>query len=136
MRDGAYKRRTYPVDYIGWDRVEYGPEVDAALEAVLEAQAALRDTKPQGLTGSTRQAITVDLVEPHADPVGLTGNDIVIAEKIFSDKWFTRNEYLFFPNTVRKDFLDATSRIYDMSINPPMIIDERDLYPVRSRRRL
>ena len=44
-------------------------------------------------------------------------------------EWFIRNEYLFFPNTTKKDFLDATSRIYDMSINPPMIIDERDLYP-------
>ncbi len=37
--------------------------------------------------------------------------------------------YLFFPNTTQKNFLDATSRINDMSINPPTIIDERDLYP-------
>ncbi len=40
-----------------------------------------------------------------------------------------RNEYLFFPNTTQKDFLDATSRIYDMEINPPMIINEEDLVP-------
>ena len=44
-------------------------------------------------------------------------------------EWFIRNEYLFFPNTTQKDFLDATSRIYDMSINPPMIINEEDLVP-------
>ena len=44
-------------------------------------------------------------------------------------EWFIRNEYLFFPNTTKKDFLDATSRIYDMDMNSPMIIDERDLYP-------
>ncbi len=29
--------------------IEYGPEVDAALEAVFEAQEALRDTQPQRL---------------------------------------------------------------------------------------
>ncbi len=38
------------------------------------------------ITGSPKQSITVDLVEPNADPVRLTGNDIVIAEKTFSDK--------------------------------------------------
>ena len=44
-------------------------------------------------------------------------------------EWFTRNEYLFFPNTTQKDFLDATSRIYDMEINSPMLINEADLVP-------
>jgi len=43
--------------------------------------------------------------------------------------WFVRNEYLFFPNTIKKDFLDATSRIYDMDINGPMIYQESDLSP-------
>ncbi len=44
-------------------------------------------------------------------------------------EWFVRNEYLFFPNTTKKDFLDATSRIYDMDINSPMILNEEDLVP-------
>lgn len=41
-----------------------------------------------------------------------------------------RNEYLFFPNTPLKDFLDATSRLYDMDVVPPIIYNERDLLPI------
>lgn len=41
-----------------------------------------------------------------------------------------RNEYLFFPNTTLKDFLDALSRIYDMNISAPMIYNQSDLVPM------
>jgi len=44
-------------------------------------------------------------------------------------EWFLNNEYYFFPATTAKDFLDAMSRIYDLDINPPQIINERDLLP-------
>ena len=40
-----------------------------------------------------------------------------------------KREYLFFPNTTMKDFLDALSRIYDMDIQAPMIYNEEDLVP-------
>jgi hypothetical protein len=39
------------------------------------------------------------------------------------------NEYNFFPATTAKDLLDAMSRFYDADINPPMVYDEKDLYP-------
>lgn len=42
---------------------------------------------------------------------------------------FIKNEYLFFPNTTIKDFLDAMSRIYDIDIAPPQIIDDEMLEP-------
>jgi hypothetical protein len=40
------------------------------------------------------------------------------------------NEYLFFPNTTLKDFLDALSRIYDMKISAPMVYNQSDLTPM------
>lgn len=39
------------------------------------------------------------------------------------------NEYLTFPFSPTKDFIDAASRIYDMEPRPPVIIDERAVEP-------
>jgi phage terminase large subunit-like protein len=38
-------------------------------------------------------------------------------------------EYLTYPFSSKKDLIDATSRLYDMSPVPPIIIDERALEP-------
>ena len=43
--------------------------------------------------------------------------------------WFIANEYMFFPATTSKDFLDAMSRIYDLEISAPIIYSEEDLLP-------
>jgi len=44
--------------------------------------------------------------------------------------YFYHNEYLFFPATTKKDFMDAMSRLYDLEdFNPPMIYNEADLIP-------
>jgi len=43
--------------------------------------------------------------------------------------WFIANEYMFFPATTSKDFLDAMSRIYDLDISAPIIYEEEDLLP-------
>jgi len=42
---------------------------------------------------------------------------------------FMENEYSFFPNTTYKDFFDAMSRIYDMDISPPHLINDADTLP-------
>lgn len=44
-------------------------------------------------------------------------------------EWMINNEYLFFPATTMKDFLDAMSRIYDLDIGPPMIVNDEDTLP-------
>src|SRR3990167_5905282 len=44
-------------------------------------------------------------------------------------EYFVKNEYVFFPATTKKDMLDAMSRVYDMSINPPFIHTEQDIMP-------
>lgn len=43
--------------------------------------------------------------------------------------WFVKNEYIFFPASPYKDFMDAFSRIYDMDICAPIIYNEKDLEP-------
>jgi hypothetical protein len=43
--------------------------------------------------------------------------------------YFMNNEYLFFPATTLKDFMDAMSRFYDLEMNPPQIVKEEDLLP-------
>lgn len=43
--------------------------------------------------------------------------------------YIINNEYTFFPNTTKKDGLDAMSRIYDMNICAPMQYSESDLTP-------
>jgi len=40
-----------------------------------------------------------------------------------------RNEYMFFPATTMKDFMDAMSRFYDCGLGPPQIVNEADLVP-------
>lgn len=44
-------------------------------------------------------------------------------------EWMIENEYMFFPNTTKKDMLDAMSRIYDMDPTAPQTIDDEDLLP-------
>ena len=44
-------------------------------------------------------------------------------------EYLIKTEFLFFPNTTAKDMLDATSRLYDMEYQAPLIIDEHDLTP-------
>lgn len=44
-------------------------------------------------------------------------------------EWFIKHEYLFFPNTTYKDFMDAMSRIYDIEITAPIIYNEENLEP-------
>ena len=44
-------------------------------------------------------------------------------------EWFLKNEYSRFPNSQKKDMLDACSRVYDMEINPPILYDEDDTIP-------
>jgi len=44
-------------------------------------------------------------------------------------KWWIANEYVFFPHSTQKDFLDAMNRIYDLDPVPPVIYDESDVYP-------
>lgn len=44
-------------------------------------------------------------------------------------KWWITNEYVFFPHSMQKDFLDAMNRIYDLDPVPPITYDESDVYP-------
>lgn len=44
-------------------------------------------------------------------------------------EYFVKNEYVFFPATTKKDMLDAMSRIYDMEVQGPMIVNEEDVMP-------
>lgn len=45
-------------------------------------------------------------------------------------KWVLSNEYLMFPATTHKDFLDVLSRFYDMDPVVPMVFNQADTMPV------
>lgn len=49
--------------------------------------------------------------------------------KLYSLNKVLLDEYLLFPFSTFKDFIDAMSRIYDMEPRPPVIVDERALEP-------
>jgi hypothetical protein len=49
--------------------------------------------------------------------------------RLYSINRMLLDEYLVFPFAQHDDFLDATSRIYDMDPRPPVLINERDLEP-------
>jgi hypothetical protein len=61
-----------------------------------------------------------------AEPIKKKNQDGMLYDVV---DWFIKNEYLFFPNTTHKDFLDALSRIYDMDISAPILYNEKDLEP-------
>ena len=42
---------------------------------------------------------------------------------------FITNEYMFFPATTAKDWLDAASRIYDLDPQPPQVFKDQDVLP-------
>lgn len=50
-------------------------------------------------------------------------------KQIYSLNKTMLDEYLVYPFAVHDDFLDASSRIYDIEAVPPIIIDERHLEP-------
>jgi len=43
--------------------------------------------------------------------------------------WWVQNEYLFFPNTTKKDGLDAMSRVYDMEPTAPTLYEPSEILP-------
>ena len=42
-------------------------------------------------------------------------------------EWFMKNEYAFFPNSTKKDMLDAMSRLYDMEIVAPVDVGHHQM---------
>lgn len=44
-------------------------------------------------------------------------------------EYLVNSEILFFPATTKLDGLDALSRFYDLDMQPPMVVDETDVYP-------
>lgn len=78
------------------------------------------------LTKRQREAMKAGQDYLVAKPIKAINEDNKVYDLV---EWFTRNEYLFFPNTTKKDFLDALSRIYDMNVSAPMLYGDSDLVP-------
>ena len=88
-RIGIQKMRQVPdSSFRGTEPIE-ATNADRALSRALPAVTEIFDDVFEldaSLISGARQAITVDLVEPGVAPVRLTGNDAVIAEKVFQDR--------------------------------------------------
>lgn len=81
QRPGSAFAGTEPLEATNADRglSNVLPVVAEAFDDTFEIDASL-------LSGSKMQAITVDLVDTTSVPVRLTGNDTVVAEKVFRDQ--------------------------------------------------
>lgn len=121
----------FPIVLLQWPRQELGSKDDrvARLEPDFrngkfflaavnrDEQGRLVDTKAQAHMRANGEAHRIFVPISRRDENGA----IYTINKAFLD------EYLTYPFSRRKDFIDATSRIYDMDPRPPVIVDERML---------
>jgi hypothetical protein len=78
------------------------------------------------LTSTQQKAIDKGKAHLLAKPIRLKDHTGRVYDLV---KWFIANEYMFFPATTAKDFMDAMSRFYDLDMSPPQIIHDSMLNP-------
>jgi hypothetical protein len=119
---------SFEIRELAWPTEGPGSKVDrvSRLEPKFKARkifmAAVvkEETEGQRKMRETGQAHRIFTPVKHVDPA--TGHTYSINRMLL-------NEYLTFPFSQTKDFIDAMSRIYDMEPRPPVIIDQRMLEP-------
>jgi hypothetical protein len=121
------EKNAFPITVLQWPRQEAGSKNDRVmrlepdcrngrfiLPAVLKAESpAQLQMRQQG------QAFRIFTPQKRIDENG----NVYSVNRAFLD------EYLYFPFSQKKDFIDATSRVYDMDSVPPIIYDQQAFEP-------
>jgi len=119
----------FPIDEVSWVREGSQSKDDRIRRLVPDFQnwKFFLPYNGKGLTKDQREATLQGKRHLVAKPIVNKNHDGRTYNLI---DWFISNEYLFFPATTAKDFLDAMSRVYDLEMSPPQIIeDEGSLIP-------
>lgn len=118
----------FPIDEVSWARETNEQAKDDRIRRLIPDHQNWRFFYPyEGTeTGQMRRADELGKGFLKAAPIKRKDHE---GQRYNLVEWVVANEYLFFPATTAKDFMDAMSRIYDLSMNPPQVVREDDVLP-------
>ncbi len=121
------ERCPFPIDEVAWTR-DGTESKDDRIRRLIPDHQNWRFFYPYDGEQTSAQRLAAELGKSYliARPIKRkdeTGRVYDLFKKMM------QNEYLYFPATTMKDFMDAMSRFYDLKMNPPQIVHERDLVP-------
>ena len=117
----------FPIDEVNWPR--QGPvDKDNRIRRLIPDMRNWRFFIPYEGEETTLQRETKDRGEEYllSQPIKQINHDGRVYNVL--DYWI-QNEYLFFPNTTKKDGLDAMSRVYDMEPTAPSLYEPGEILP-------
>ena len=121
------ERAHFPIEELNWPR-EGGGSKDTRIRRLVPDHQNWRFFYPYDGEETKIQEQTRLSGKPYlvAKPIKRKNDKGLLYDLV---KWFIANEYMLFPATTLKDFLDAMSRFYDLELRGPIVYDDYELEP-------
>jgi len=118
----------FPIDEVNWPRESTSEAKDDRIRRLVPDHQNWRFFYPYDGDPTKDQRQAVDMGKPYlvSKPIKRKDEDGKVYDLV---KKFVQNEYLFFPATTMKDFMDAMSRFYDLDMQPPLVVKDEDVLP-------
>jgi hypothetical protein len=119
----------FPIEEVSWSRETTTQAKDDRIRRLEPDARNWRLFFPHKgeVTATQQQAISRGKSHLVAKPIKRKNENGELYDLV---EYLTKNEWLFFPATTRKDFMDAMSRIYDLeNLSPPAVYDPESLLP-------